>query len=58
VDFLKQMRLKISAQLILEEGSNIAEVAYSCGFNDEKYFRKCFKEFFGMTPTAFRKENI
>jgi DNA-binding response OmpR family regulator len=43
VDFLKQMRLKISAQLILEEGSNIAEVAYSCGFNDEKYFRKCFK---------------
>ncbi|MFC2115184.1 AraC family transcriptional regulator [Bacteroidota bacterium] len=24
------------------------------GFNDEKYFRRCFKAFFGKTPSDYK----
>ena len=56
VEFLRQMRLKIAARMIIESGYNISEVAYMCGFNDEKYFRRCFKTFFGKTPTEYKLE--
>ncbi|HYW95429.1 MAG TPA: response regulator, partial [Bacteroidales bacterium] len=55
VDFLKQMRLKIVARILLETNNTISETAYACGFNDEKYFRKCFRDLFGMTPGEYRK---
>jgi len=33
----------------------INEVAYMVGFQNVTYFRKCFKEEFGFTPTGFAK---
>lgn len=32
---------------------NISEIAYAVGFNDPKYFTRCFTKNFGMTPSAF-----
>lgn len=57
VEFLRQMRLKIAARYLLTPGYNVSEVAYLCGFNDEKYFRKCFRDLYGMTPTEYRNRN-
>jgi DNA-binding response OmpR family regulator len=56
VDFLRRMRLKIAAQLLETSDYNIAEIAYMTGFNDEKYFSRCFRTVFGKTPTEYRKE--
>jgi signal transduction histidine kinase/ligand-binding sensor domain-containing protein/DNA-binding response OmpR family regulator len=50
-EFIKNIRLKESHKLLMEGKLNVAEVAYSVGFNDQKYFSKCFKEHFGMTPS-------
>lgn len=53
--FMKSYRLNV-ARRMLQEGSgesNISEVAYAVGFNDPKYFTKCFKEFFGYLPSKF-----
>lgn len=36
---------------------NISEVAYNVGFNDVPYFRKCFKEKFGMSASEYFKRN-
>ena len=30
------------------------EIAWQCGFPDEKYFMRLFRETEGMTPTAYR----
>ena len=61
VEFLRQMRLKTAADLISQSDYNISEVAYLTGFNDLKYFSKCFKNHFGCPPSEFknrRKERV
>lgn len=50
-EFIKTIRLKESHKLLTEGRLNVAEVAYSVGFSDQKYFSKCFKEHFGVTPS-------
>ncbi|WP_020527013.1 hybrid sensor histidine kinase/response regulator transcription factor [Flexithrix dorotheae] len=55
-DFIRIVRLK-KATLLLKEGSlSVAEVAYQIGFNDAKYFSKCFKKQFGKSPSAYLQE--
>ena len=49
-EFIKEIRLKRAAQLILQKSANISEIAYQVGFNDPKYFSKCFKQQFGVAP--------
>lgn len=55
--FMKTYRLNVSRQLLVGEGAdmNISEIAYAVGFNDPKYFTKCFKRQFGMLPSALRE---
>ena len=36
---------------------NISEVAYATGFSSPKYFTKCFKDEFGITPTEYQNNN-
>jgi ligand-binding sensor domain-containing protein/signal transduction histidine kinase/DNA-binding response OmpR family regulator len=52
-DFIKSVRLKRAAQLLEDNQLSIAEIAYSVGFNDRKYFSKEFKKQFGKAPSDF-----
>lgn len=51
--FMKGYRLNVAKRLLLQgAGSiNVSEVAYAVGFNDPKYFTRCYKEFFGHLPS-------
>lgn len=53
IEFIRTIRLRRAAQLLENSGYNVGEVAYSVGFTDIDYFRKCFKEQFGKTPKAY-----
>ena len=52
--FMKNYRLNVAQRMILEGtgDDNVSEIAYAVGFNDPKYFTKCFKEFFGYLPSS------
>ena len=55
VEFIREMRLKRAAQLLEEHKYNITEVTYMVGMNDSRYFAKCFKNTYGVTPSEYRK---
>nr|WP_294901201.1 hybrid sensor histidine kinase/response regulator transcription factor [uncultured Pedobacter sp.] len=55
-EFIKFIRLKRSAQLLASKELTINEVAYEVGFNDTKYFRKCFHKQFAMAPSEYQKK--
>lgn len=56
VDFIREMRIKRAKQLIDSGEYNVSSVAYMTGFNDPKYFSKCFKKQFGVSPSEYNKE--
>lgn len=55
IEFVKNIRLKYSRQLLKNKMANISDVAYAVGFTDPKYFSKCFKKEYGMTPNEYVK---
>lgn len=56
VDFIREIRIKRAVQLIETEEFNFSQVAYMTGFNDPKYFSKCFKKQIGITPSEYKDE--
>lgn len=55
--FLKRIRLeKATNQLILEKNKSITEIALDCGFSSSQNFAKCFKAYYGITPSDHRAE--
>lgn len=54
VDFIRDIRIKRAVQLIDSGEFNISQVAYMTGFNDPKYFSKCFKKQMGTSPTEYK----
>ncbi len=52
-EFIRSIRIKRSAQLLAKQ-RNISDIAFSVGFSDPKYFSRCFKNEYGITPSRFR----
>ena len=52
--FVKDYRLNIARELFLQSGGtcNITDVAYRVGFNDPKYFSRCFTKKYGESPSS------
>ncbi|MDY4149923.1 MAG: response regulator [Paludibacteraceae bacterium] len=58
VEFIREMRIKRAAQLLEQKQYNITEVTYMVGMNDSRYFAKCFKATYGVTPSEYRRERL
>jgi len=53
--FIRFLRLRKAALLLLTTDMNINEVAVQVGINDIKYFRQQFNNLFGMNPSDYIK---
>ena len=53
IDFVREMRIKRAMQLIESGEYNVSSIAYMTGFNDPKYFSKCFKKKYGVSPSEY-----
>ncbi|MBN2166623.1 MAG: response regulator [Marinilabiliaceae bacterium] len=58
VEFIREMRLKRAVQLIEESEYNLSQIAYMVGINTPRYFSKCFKQKYGVTPTKYRENYL
>jgi AraC-like DNA-binding protein len=55
-NYIITIKLKRAAAILTNNPEyNISDIAYMLGFSSPKYFTKCFKEQFGISPTTFRK---
>jgi AraC-like DNA-binding protein len=56
-DFIRNIRLKKAANLLANQGMNVTEVMYACGFANSASFSTVFKKFYGMSPRDYMKEH-
>jgi YesN/AraC family two-component response regulator len=55
-EYIREQRMtKAAQQLRSGHQITVAEVAYQVGFSDPLYFSRCFKQYFGMTPSKYQK---
>ena len=56
VQFIRNYRLTVAHELILKQKGNlnISEIAFEVGFNDPKYFTRCFTRYFGIAPSMVK----
>ncbi|WP_286862327.1 MULTISPECIES: hybrid sensor histidine kinase/response regulator transcription factor [Sphingobacterium] len=54
-EFIRYIRMRRAAQLLIANKTNINETAYSVGFKDIKHFRQHFAKIFGCSPSEYRK---
>lgn len=55
--FIRNYRLTIALELLeknkVTRNMNVSQIAYETGFNDPKYFTRCFTKRYNVTPSTF-----
>ena len=58
--FIRTYRLNVAKEMISNGTNtemNISEIAYEVGFNDPKYFTRCFTKEFNVTPSDLHRKS-
>ena len=53
--FIRYIRLKKAAELLINTPCNVNEVAVQVGISDGKYFREQFHKMYGLNPSEYIK---
>ena len=57
IDYVNQNKMKKACELLRETKMKNYEISHAVGCMDEKYFFKVFKEYIGLTPNEYRRQN-
>ena len=55
IEYVRDLWMQHAATFLVEGAYAIKEVAYMVGMSDAKYFAKCFKKKFNMTPSEYKR---
>jgi AraC-like DNA-binding protein len=55
--YLNQLRVEKASHLLWETNQSLSEIAGSCGFEDQSWFSKIFKNYTGLSPGRYRAQN-
>ena len=56
VRFMNEVRVGHACRLLVNENHSIAEICYTCGYNNISYFIRQFRAITGFTPLGYRKK--
>jgi len=57
-NYLNKLRIEKAATMLITTNIPISEIAISCGFEDQSWFSKIFRNNTGFTPGKFREHGI
>lgn len=52
IEIIRQERLRRAQTLLTDSSLSISEVAYRVGFSAPSYFAKCYKDYYGKSPSS------
>lgn len=55
-EYVRKIRIREAAELLKTGQYNVSEAAWQVDMNNMAYFRNCFKEEFGVSPSTYRKQ--
>lgn len=55
-EYVLKLRMERAKKLLEEEENKIIDIAERLGYADNHYFSKAFRNYYGISPTQFRKE--
>ncbi len=56
-DLIKNLRMRDAKNLLINTDRKINEIADQTGYNSADHFSRVFRQTYGMSPAAYRKEN-
>ena len=56
MEYVTEKRMKIAAEILSTSKIPVSEVAYRVGYADNRYFSRVFKQYYNLTPTAWREQ--
>jgi AraC-like DNA-binding protein len=56
IQFLNEIRIGQACRLLINENHTIAEICYTCGYNNNSYFIRQFRKVTGLTPLNYRRK--
>lgn len=54
VEFIRDIKMKRAAQLLESGQFRVKEITFMIGISDSRYFSKCFKDKYGVTPLDYK----
>ena len=55
-EFIRKVKMRKSVEMLLSGEYTISEIAYMTGFSSVAYFRQCFKNEYGMSPSGYVRQ--
>ena len=56
-EYILQKRMRKAAQMLLGDmGLSVKDISEACGFADIEYFSRSFKQYYGISPSTYRKQ--
>lgn len=56
VELIRRLRLQQARHMLTTSNATISEIAYEVGFSTPAYFTKCYRDFYGETPSELRQK--
>lgn len=56
--YAKEYRLRRAAALLITTARPLKQIGNECGFSDASALVRCFKQWSGTTPGAYRREHL
>ena len=58
MEYVKRIRIDFAATMLRDTKIPLIDIMERVGFHDYSYFSNTFKKFFGISPTAWRKNML